>query len=103
MGPVLIDVPMDIQQLEVGEYEEFKFLDPSNDPSSLPTDDVGKIKNFFKDMKRPLVLFGAGVGLSGSNDKIIDWINKNRKEHILTIERLRKKDYTWRTVQTESI
>tara|TARA_A100001011_G_scaffold240904_1_gene248869 strand:- start:2968 stop:4761 length:1794 start_codon:yes stop_codon:yes gene_type:complete len=77
MGPVLIDVPMDIQQLEVGEYEEFNFSDPSNDPSSLPSEDILKIKNFFKNKKRPLVLFGAGVGLSGTNEKIINWINNN--------------------------
>ena len=36
-----------------------------------------KLKNFFKNSKRPLVLFGAGVGLSGSHNKIIEWINKN--------------------------
>ena len=77
MGPVLIDVPMDIQQIEVGEYEEFNFFDPSNDPKSLPNDDIFKIKKFFKNSKRPLVLFGAGVGLSGSHNKIIEWINKN--------------------------
>ena len=47
MGPVLIDVPMDIQQIEVGEYEEFNFFDPSNDPKSLPNDDIFKIKKFF--------------------------------------------------------
>ena len=57
------------------KYEEFNFW-PSNDPKSLPNDDIFKIKKFFKNSKRPLVLFGAGVGLSGSHNKIIEWIKR---------------------------
>ena len=77
MGPVLIDVPMDIQQIEVGEYEEFNFLTPQMIQKVYQMMIFLKLKNFLKNSKRPLVLFGAGVGLSGSHNKIIEWINKN--------------------------
>ena len=76
-GPVLIDVPMDIQQIEVGEYEDFNFYNDSEMSELLLESDKLKIGDFFKDSKRPLILFGAGVGLAGVEDKLMDWINKN--------------------------
>ena len=61
MGPVLIDVPMNLQQIEVGEFEEFGYTDESLNPSSPNLNEIKQLTDFFKDSKRPLVLFGAGV------------------------------------------
>ena len=77
MGPVLIDVPMNLQQMEVGEFEEFGYSDNTLNPSTPSLSDKEAIIDFFKDSKRPLVLFGAGVGLASVEKETIDWINKN--------------------------
>ena len=75
MGPVLIDIPMDIQQQEVKEesinkiiYE--KIINNKNDR-------LDHFEDLFKGSKRPLVLFGAGVGLANTQDEVISWINSN--------------------------
>ena len=51
MGPVLIDVPMDIQQIEVGEYEEFNFFDPQMIQKVYQMMIFLKLKNFLKTQK----------------------------------------------------
>lgn len=77
MGPVLIDVPMNLQQMEVGEFEEFGFSDDNLNPLNLNSNETKLLEDFFKDSKRPLVLFGAGVGLASVQMETIEWINNN--------------------------
>ena len=77
MGPVLIDVPMDVQKEEVGDTITY-----SSPKTSLPADDIIKkyqatVTAFLKGGSRPLVLFGAGVGLGGSDQYVSDWLLKN--------------------------
>ena len=73
-GPVLIDVPMDVQQAEAGEIEMDK-------PSSQSAPDVKaiqnartKIEDFLKGSERPLLLVGAGIGLAGVEKATFAWI-----------------------------
>lgn len=77
MGPVLIDVPMDIQQLEVGD----EIIEPDiNFERDLENDFnlvKKKIIDHFDESKRPLVLFGAGVGLADEANTVINFINDN--------------------------
>lgn len=77
MGPVLIDVPMNLQQMEVGDFEEFGFSDDNLNPTNLNSSETKALDEFFKDSERPLVLFGAGVGLASIQKEIIEWIDKN--------------------------
>ena len=77
MGPVLIDVPMDVQQAEAGDTVLL------NKPLSqlISVDEVESIQNslvkFFEGSKRPLVLFGAGVGLADQSDAVLSFIDSN--------------------------
>ena len=76
MGPVLLDVPMNIQQekfvkktinLKSNSYkQEFNY-------DELSDSIFGKLKK----SSRPLILFGAGVGLSGIEKKLTDWMKKS--------------------------
>ncbi|OFW79982.1 MAG: acetolactate synthase [Alphaproteobacteria bacterium RIFCSPLOWO2_01_FULL_40_26] len=76
-GPVLIDIPMNIQKEEVGDviiYNAPKEEKLSVQESQKISQEITK---FFKDAKRPVVLFGAGVGLSGADKDVVEWLSKN--------------------------
>ena len=77
MGPVLIDVPMDVQQADAGNSilinePKLNLIDADHKYSTQ-----NSIKNFFKDSQRPLVLFGAGVGLADQSEAVLDFIESN--------------------------
>lgn len=76
MGPVLIDVPMNVQQDEVGD--EIFYEPPSVEtPSARILSDLkNATTKLLGGSERPLVLFGAGVGLSGAEEKISAWLER---------------------------
>lgn len=76
MGPVLIDVPMDIQQIEVSKFIANEKITEIDAPIILDNQKLN-FQKFFDEAKRPLVLFGAGIGLSKKQDSVINWIDNN--------------------------
>ena len=75
MGPVLIDIPMDVQKEEVGDeiqYSAPKIVVPAEGELSRSRAIVAE---FFRGSERPLVLFGAGVGLAGAESGVESWLN----------------------------
>ena len=76
-GPVLIDVPMNVQKEEVGDVIEYSPL-PNLSP---PENDIKKISDiingFLEGAKRPLILFGAGIGLAGSHKQVERFLLEN--------------------------
>ena len=77
MGPVLIDIPMDVQQEEVGEDIILPDLNDDVITDSESSIVIEKIKNHFDNSERPLILFGAGVGLGNAAGDVTDFINSN--------------------------
>src|SRR5258708_28700297 len=77
-GPVLIDVPMNVQQDFAGEDIVH---DPQLGWESLGEPDIQAITRdidaFFASGSRPLILFGAGVGLSGSHRALGQWLEQS--------------------------
>jgi len=85
MGPVVVDIPMNLQNDEMADSE---LLLPE---IQLPVDtgvgiaDVAKkITDFLATAKRPLVVFGAGVGLAGSEHALESWLNANQIPFVST-------------------
>ena len=74
MGPVLVDIPMDVQQADVGEYSEVGFKAVETSTTVKPTNLVSTVNKFFSSGERPLVLFGAGVGLAGAEKETESWL-----------------------------
>jgi acetolactate synthase-1/2/3 large subunit len=72
MGPVVVDVPMDIQQLDVGE----DILLPAAQPiDGEPAGAVAAaLSSTLSAARRPIVLWGAGIGLAGAEDAVSAWL-----------------------------
>jgi acetolactate synthase-1/2/3 large subunit len=84
MGPVLIDIPMDVQTEEVGDELELPDMDLLRHAAHIhwpipglatPSMTATAINEFFADADRPLVVFGAGVGLSDSHCELEEWLH----------------------------
>ena len=80
MGPVLIDVPMNVQQAEAGDHIMLNIsgdtlLDHPN-PTYL-TSLRNELESLLLFSRRPLVLFGAGVGLAGVEREVLKWVEDN--------------------------
>ena len=77
MGPVLVDVPMNVQKQEVSEDTWNRALAP------LPTTiggsgiDYQQINLFLSEAERPLVVIGGGAFLAGVTRNIQEWCEAN--------------------------
>jgi acetolactate synthase-1/2/3 large subunit len=75
MGPVLIDVPMDLQQIEVGDFENS--MVPQID-TAVDLDGIASIVNsVLSSATRPLIYLGAGVGLAGVDRQVEQWLRNS--------------------------
>ncbi|WP_242138004.1 thiamine pyrophosphate-binding protein [Sphingomonas sp. TREG-RG-20F-R18-01] len=72
-GPVLVDVPMDIQQAEVEMVfaELPTFAQPVADDAA-----VERLASALRTAKRPVVLWGGGVGFAGVEQATAAWLAK---------------------------
>lgn len=87
MGPVLIDIPMNLQNAEM---EDSTMLLPDSDKWSavdtgISPEQVGKvIEQFLGSAQRPLIIFGAGVGLAGQQAELERWLQSNKIPFVAT-------------------
>ncbi|CCE04763.1 putative acetolactate synthase I, large subunit [Bradyrhizobium sp. STM 3843] len=72
-GPVLIDIPMDVQQLEVGD----DFAPPAETDLAAVDHVPDDLLNFFDRAERPVLLFGAGIGLARAQDAACAWLKQH--------------------------
>lgn len=72
-GPVLIDIPLDIQAAEIDEESLVGF---TPEPVFYSLDKISKIADLLNKAKRPIVLVGNGVRLSGAIDEFMKFIEK---------------------------
>lgn len=88
MGPVLIDIPMDVQQ-EVCTSNDLKnaftFQETWEETGSggPPASDLkAAILEFVKEAERPLFILGAGLGLSGTMRVVQQFCEENGIPHV---------------------
>jgi len=74
MGPVLIDVPMNVQQEDAGNQIEYTPPEIHHPDEKLLVRIGQQLTSVLKQAKRPLVLFGGGLGLAGVSDRVIQWL-----------------------------
>lgn len=75
-GPVLIDIPIDIQQMEVGD----EVLLP--EVPAAPAVSVPAVRQQFQSTlakaKRPVVLWGGGIGMAGVEGPVLEWLQREK-------------------------
>lgn len=87
MGPVLIDIPMNLQNAEMADSE---LLLPdssawSAEDTGISPEQVGKVVDkFLSGAQRPLIVFGAGVGLAGQQRTLERWLQTNKVPFVAT-------------------
>lgn len=77
-GPVLVDIPMDIQRSEADinslksffDSDEYKLYDTQIDYR------IAEVISMLNNSKRPIVLVGGGVRLSDSQDELLKFLKK---------------------------
>jgi len=74
-GPVWIDVPLDIQKMEVPDKMLREFVPEGEDTSDLHLS-VSQTVKLIQSAKRPLILAGQGIRLSGATDEFLKLIRK---------------------------
>jgi acetolactate synthase I/II/III large subunit len=77
MGPVLVDVPMDIQQAEIEPV--FPALSVTGDVASgqLVGEAANAISALLIGAERPVVLWGGGVAMAGVKVELASWLADN--------------------------
>lgn len=68
-GPVLVDIPMDVQRanINIGRLKGFKRPTPYKKPNETS---VARAAKLIKSAKRPVILAGGGIRLSGAQDQL---------------------------------
>ncbi len=73
MGPVLIDVPMDVQQAPAPA--NFPEVESLSQTIGQP-DGLARLHQLLRDAERTVVLWGGGVGLSGAEREVAAWLER---------------------------
>lgn len=95
MGPVLLDIPMNIQKEIISEEQRLRglVLRNSKNKSKQPADTI--LKDFLENSQRPLVLIGAGSGLSGTAKVIQEWCELSNIPYVASWGAIAYIDRSW--------
>ncbi|MBS1369538.1 MAG: thiamine pyrophosphate-binding protein [Lentisphaeria bacterium] len=74
MGPVWLDIPLDVQGSMIDETALKGFTPPAEAVPELP---MAQIAAMLKAAKRPLLLIGNGTKLAGVAERLVAWAEKN--------------------------
>ena len=80
-GPVLVDIPMNIQRSEVDINTLKSFFD-SNEYLELESNkkeknNIDEVINLLSKSKRPIILIGGGVRLSNASEELLNYVKKH--------------------------
>ena len=76
-GPVLLDIPLDIQRADINQESLESFYKSStNESVNKLDDDINRIAQLINSSLRPVVLVGGGVRLSKAQDELFKFIQK---------------------------
>ncbi len=78
-GPVWIDIPLDVQSAQIQPGELVSFYDTLIDKSfTVSEDEIEKIISALDESKKPLLIVGNGVRISGGIDSLYAFLEKTK-------------------------
>lgn len=77
-GPSWVEIPMDVQSAEVGDYDELRRWRPpaAKDLSPEEFDVLSRIQEMLASSKKPVIVAGQGVRLSGQIAEFLAWVSR---------------------------
>ncbi len=82
-GPVILDIPDDLQRLEINPEELQSFSPPTQQP--LPyADKIQQLESLINEAKRPVVIIGAGVHCAKVEEEAIKFVKYFQLPVLLT-------------------
>lgn len=84
MGPVWLDIPLDVQGAIIDENRLNGFEPVKDDPPEPTREHLDRITHALRHARRPLILVGNGVKLSGASDDVRTFAEKYRIPMVLT-------------------
>ena len=80
-GPTLIDLPDDIQRMDIIEKYQKKFVSKVKKNRNIK---FNKIDSFIKNSKKPLIIIGNGVKISNTSRELFNVINRFKIPYSMT-------------------
>ena len=77
-GPVVLDLPDDIQRMDIGNPEELKSFVPQNiSDYSFLTSKIYEMLHLIRESERPVAIIGGGVKISHSEEDIYEFLKNS--------------------------
>ena len=90
-GPVLIDIPKDIQLAEV--TQRLTKQEHLKNKVKLPLADISKALDLLSHAKKPILYVGGGVGMANAIDEVREFANKTGMPSVSTLKGLGALDH----------
>lgn len=88
-GPVVIDFPKDMGVLSTNEIHDTTVHTPGYTVNTTPQlDEVQKLLNYLKTAQKPVVLAGAGINFSKSNQELLTFVERHHIPVVTTLHGL---------------
>ncbi|MCD7879317.1 MAG: thiamine pyrophosphate-binding protein [Candidatus Gastranaerophilales bacterium] len=81
MGPVWLDIPMDVQSAVIDEENLIEFIPPENPEYDCK---ISKVVNYLKSAKRPVIVAGNGIKLSNQTKCFYEMLENTNIPVLLT-------------------
>jgi acetolactate synthase-1/2/3 large subunit len=75
-GPVALDIPDDLQRMDIDVSKLKEFVPPSEVKHRLNTDNINTLLSWIRAAQRPLVIYGAGIRIAGVIDPALQFIRQ---------------------------
>jgi len=82
-GPVLIDIPKDIQ---IGTSVAYQLAEKSAKQQTLNTTAIAQAKQMIKDAQKPLLYVGGGVGMAKAVTELRDFVKQTEMPSVCTLK-----------------
>lgn len=74
-GPVLLDIPLDIQAIDISPDEQMAY-EPQDKVPTIEQEQLKQVKSLLSKAQRPVIYSGAGIQMANGETEFYEFINK---------------------------